>query len=587
MLIQEPQQPSSIQEEDFIELLFKEKQVISIDENYQSFPPFITDIPHQVIPHIFSPPTTHLTISDDLNICEINSAIIYDKTMLRHSFHHLQSVFSVPSSSHRSFHHCLAIKTCPISAILQLAVECGLGLEAASISEVIHAICIGCPPHAIVFDSPAKTVKEIGLALSRGVYLNANSLEEVDKIAQVVDLLEKEGNHHHQRGGVGLRINPSQIKLTNTPESNSQSPLCVSNPISKFGVSVKSYYSSIIQKFKDYDFLEGLHVHSGSQHLSLDDMANGIQIILDLANDINCHLGCDRVRVIDIGGGLPVDYRSDSTSPTFQEYKNILETVCPSIFTSFYDNDGIGSVDTILTSSHPYLSHNLLIITEFGRGLVAKYGSVVSMVEDIWDVNNSECYNANTLLDASFLNFGVSMKEDDNSTEEEEGEEGSVNSDFSSSPPDRIAVIQTGADLFLRQCYNPTSFGYHRMEACTIDGKLIQSTKQRKNSNQTSSLINSNEKEIEYRVERNHFVTGPLCFGGDVLAPCWVGGELRRGDLIMFKDAGANLISMFSHHCSRQSSPVYFYERDERDGSYKVDEIRSKETIQMSIQFWG
>jgi hypothetical protein len=56
-----------------------------------------------------------------------------------------------PASSSR-FLHCMAIKSCPVSFVLHLAVRSGLGLEAASIGEVKHGLRCGCEPHKIVFD---------------------------------------------------------------------------------------------------------------------------------------------------------------------------------------------------------------------------------------------------------------------------------------------------------------------------------------------------------------------------------------------------------------------------------------------------
>ncbi len=86
------------------------------------------------------------------------------------------------------FFHTFAVKSNPLPFVLRTAVQMGLGLEAASFGEVANGIrqvpvvrcaCAtidfadpkarlrpsaqGCPPERIVFDSPAKTRKEIAV----------------------------------------------------------------------------------------------------------------------------------------------------------------------------------------------------------------------------------------------------------------------------------------------------------------------------------------------------------------------------------------------------------------------------------------
>lgn len=69
----------------------------------------------------------------------------------------------------------------------------------------------------IVYDSPTKTKAELIFSLEQGVYVNADNLSEIERIAQVIDSLT-----YHQiieskkisNPLVGLRINP-QVKKYN------------------------------------------------------------------------------------------------------------------------------------------------------------------------------------------------------------------------------------------------------------------------------------------------------------------------------------------------------------------------------------
>jgi diaminopimelate decarboxylase len=96
--------------------------------------------------------------------------------------------------------HAIPIKTNPLFFILQNIVSRGLGLEAASMEEVLLAINAGTEASRIVFDSPAKTRQEI-LHLRdhcRGIRINADSLDELERYPK-----------RDSGFRVSLRINPN------------------------------------------------------------------------------------------------------------------------------------------------------------------------------------------------------------------------------------------------------------------------------------------------------------------------------------------------------------------------------------------
>src|SRR5262245_45230011 len=90
------------------------------------------------------------------------AAIVYDLGLLDERLERLRSAF--PDAL-----HALAVKACPLAAILARALDRGFGLEVASEGELELARRLGAPPERIVFDSPAKTRGEIATALAAGV----------------------------------------------------------------------------------------------------------------------------------------------------------------------------------------------------------------------------------------------------------------------------------------------------------------------------------------------------------------------------------------------------------------------------------
>ncbi len=87
-------------------------------------------------------------------------------------------------------------------------------------------------------------------------------------------------------------------------------------------------------------------------------MVRGVAETYALAEEINRRIGRPQIDTIDIGGGLPVNFASEVTAPTYTEYARVLREAVPGLFDGRYG-----------------------LVTEFGRSLLAKHGTVVARVE--------------------------------------------------------------------------------------------------------------------------------------------------------------------------------------------------------------
>ena len=193
--------------------------------------------------------------------------------------------------------HAIAIKANPLVEILRFCVENGCGLEAASIEEVHLALAAGAEANRIVFDSPAKTTGEIEFCLSKGIHLNANGFDELDRIAKLHGTVNNASN-------VGLRINPEI-------SSGSIGQTSVGNVGSKFGVSISQSHAQILDYFKRFEWLNGLHVHVGSQGCTLEQLCESVKAIDLLRQQIESTTK-RKINFVDIGGGLPAIYDSNA-----------------------------------------------------------------------------------------------------------------------------------------------------------------------------------------------------------------------------------------------------------------------------------
>ena len=285
-----------------------------------------------------------------------NALIVYETVKISQQLRQLNEYF--PASSL----HAIAIKANPLLKILELIKRENFGLEAASLPEVYLAQRAGVPNDKIVFDSPAKTLDEIVYALDQGIRINADSLAELNRIEQYL-------KNHKSASVIGVRVNPQlgegRIKATS-----------VAGKISKFGIPLQSNKKELIDAFMRYDFLDGLHVHIGSQGIALEQLVDGVSAVYNLAEDLSA-MG-KKLRFIDIGGGVPVEYKK--TDPVFSigDYTTALRKPCPKLFSGAYQ-----------------------LITEFGRFVHAKAAFAISRVEYVKEIEDQKIISIH--LGADFM----------------------------------------------------------------------------------------------------------------------------------------------------------------------------------------
>ncbi len=239
--------------------------------------------------------------------------------------------------------HAVACKAVPLLPLLRFYAEAGAGCEVASPGELELALSAGFRPETIVFDSPAKTMSELRRALALGISVNADSWEELARLDELVD--------DRTTSVIGVRINPqSGVGAIGAMSTATQT--------SKFGIGIADpgARDALIEAYLARPWLTQIHVHSGSQGITLDQAAAGIAAAVDLAREVNTRAGARQVTRIDIGGGLPVNFTSDEVTPTFAAYREVLDVVVPAL-------------------------NEFDIVTEFGRSLLAKAGTILTRVE--------------------------------------------------------------------------------------------------------------------------------------------------------------------------------------------------------------
>ncbi|MEV3968308.1 diaminopimelate decarboxylase [Streptomyces sp. NPDC050698] len=271
---------------------------------------------------------------------------LLDVIGIRESAAGLRSAFEAVTAPGTEVLHAFAVKATPLVPVLRLLREEGIGAEVASPGELALARAAGVPPEATVLDSPAKTPAELREALSLGIAVNADNPQELARI----DALPERAV---SRSPLGIRVNP-QVG------GGSIEALSTATATSKFGVALRDEGARewVVQAYLDRPWLTRLHTHTGSQGIPRDLMVRGVAQTYALAEEINRRAGRRQVDTLDIGGGLPVNFASDATTPTHAQYARLLAEEVPGLFDGRYG-----------------------LVTEFGRSLLAKHGTVVARVE--------------------------------------------------------------------------------------------------------------------------------------------------------------------------------------------------------------
>jgi diaminopimelate decarboxylase len=187
-----------------------------------------------------------------------------------------------------------ALKANSSLAVLRLLRDLGSGADANSGGEIDVALRAGFIPADIVFTGVGKTGDELAQAITLGVKaINAESPGEVARIDAIATGLG-------ERAPVALRVNPDI-------DAGSHPYISTGLRGNKFGVPIDSARAL----FRDMARLGhvqpvGVHVHIGSQVLSVDPLARAAQAVAHLVREVKD----DGIALthLDLGGGLGIAY---------------------------------------------------------------------------------------------------------------------------------------------------------------------------------------------------------------------------------------------------------------------------------------
>jgi diaminopimelate decarboxylase len=194
-----------------------------------------------------------------------------------------------------------AVKANSNLAVLQLMAAAGVGADIVSSGELRRCLHAGIPADRIVFSGVGKTEDEMTGALDAGIErFNVESHDELLTLQRIAQA----------RGSVAraaVRINPDVDAQTHAKISTGKSE-------NKFGVSIDEARRWFAGRARlSHVQLDGLHVHIGSQILSLQPYRLALARVADFWRELE--QAGHPIRSIDVGGGLGVRYRAEEDQP--------------------------------------------------------------------------------------------------------------------------------------------------------------------------------------------------------------------------------------------------------------------------------
>jgi diaminopimelate decarboxylase len=236
---------------------------------------------------------------------------------------------------------CFAVKANPNIAVLQLMAQAGVGADIVSAGELRRALRAGIAADRIVFSGVGKVMQEINEALIAGVArFNLESRDELE-------CLQRLAREHHVIAHAAVRVNPDVDAGTHAKISTGKAE-------NKFGVSlVEARRWFAASEHFPHVRMDGLHVHIGSQILSVEPLRQAFARIAEFRRELAAagHV----IASIDVGGGLGVCYREGHDRP-----------VTPGTY-----------VDTIRSALGDFDGR---LVLEPGRWLVAEAGVLLTRV---------------------------------------------------------------------------------------------------------------------------------------------------------------------------------------------------------------
>jgi diaminopimelate decarboxylase len=201
------------------------------------------------------------------------------------------------------------------TGLVRAAVDAGIGVDVSSIYEMRDALRSGVDPARLCATGPAKTRVFHTALIANGALISVDSIEELDDLQSVVREIEPD--------------RPARVLLRYRPEASESS---------RFGMGKGDLFSCLgrLASLSNEISFEGFHFHlSGYGYESRATAVGELTCFIDAARALGLN-----PKMVDIGGGLPVQYVEHKTYSAFLRAQHSLRYRNGAVPASFYPYGG-------------------------------------------------------------------------------------------------------------------------------------------------------------------------------------------------------------------------------------------------------
>jgi len=234
---------------------------------------------------------------------------VYDFDVMREQYEKLKSAFRGRKSL-----IAYAVKANSNLSVVKHFAQQGAGADCVSIGEVRRAMMAGVPKYKVIFSGVGKRDDEIREAIERDIlYINVESEAELGRVEMIAQQLETVAR-------ISIRVNPNIDPKTHPYISTGLHD-------NKFGVEIDTAKRMYIRANAS-QWLDpvGIHFHIGSQLTELDPIREASVIVADLVRSLKAAIGIE-LKFFDIGGGLGIRYKEETTIDPYDYAQAILSTL--------------------------------------------------------------------------------------------------------------------------------------------------------------------------------------------------------------------------------------------------------------------
>lgn len=220
---------------------------------------------------------------------------VYDASVIRKQYRKLQEAFQTLAYE---IHYAMKANENP--EILNIFKDLGAKIDAVSTGEIQRALQVGFLPEDIIYTPSFPSLREIDFAIKNKIKIH------IGEIYALQYIIEK-----YPGVSIGLRINPA-----NSIEGNQK--IATAHADSKFGIPLKDldYVRQISEnKIK----IDALHIHTGSDVKSWQDLANSAKILFEQLRNF------PEVKYLDLGSGFKVKYKPEDVEVDLKSYVEFIE----------------------------------------------------------------------------------------------------------------------------------------------------------------------------------------------------------------------------------------------------------------------